>query len=56
MHVDLELEEIEALIEGLDYLKTKIAYTKGATYAEKTEKLAKAEAIELKLRRAQSPC
>ena len=51
MQVDLQCEEIEALIEGLDYLKTKIAYTKGPTYAEKTEKLLKAEALEQKLRR-----
>lgn len=52
MHVDLELEEIGTLIEGLDYLKTKIAYVKGPTYTEKTEQLAKAEALKLKLRSA----
>jgi hypothetical protein len=46
MHVDLEPEEIAAIIEGLDYLKTKIAYTKGLAYAETTEKLLKVEAIE----------
>jgi hypothetical protein len=50
MQVDLEPEEIAALVEGLDYLKTKIAYTKGLTYAEKTEKLLKVEAIEQKLK------
>jgi hypothetical protein len=50
MLIDLEPEEIEALIEGLDYLKTKIAYTKGPTYAEKTDKLLKAEALEQRLR------
>jgi hypothetical protein len=53
MHVDLEPEEIEALLEGLDYLKTKVAYVKGGTYAEKTAKLFKVEALEQKLRRAQ---
>jgi hypothetical protein len=50
MHIDLDPEEIEALIEGLDYLKTKIAYTKGPTYAEKTAELHKVEALEQKLR------
>ncbi len=54
MHVDLEPEEIETLLEGLEYLKIRIAYVKGATYAEKTEKLVGAEALELKLRRAVS--
>jgi hypothetical protein len=54
MHVELEPEEIEALIEGLDYLKTKIAYVKGPTYAEKTERLQKVEAIEQKLRGGES--
>lgn len=49
MHVELELAEIESLIEGLDCLKTKIAFTKGLTAAEKNEKIVKAEAIELKL-------
>jgi len=53
MYVDLEPEEIEALLEGLDCLKTKIAYVKGASYEEKTEKLVKAEALELKLHHAQ---
>jgi hypothetical protein len=52
MHVELEPEEIESLIESLDCLKTKIAFVKGATYAEKTAKIVKAEALELKLRRA----
>ena len=52
MPLELSPEEIETLIEGLDYYKTKIAYVKGATYAEKTERLMKAEALEQKLRRA----
>ena len=54
MQVELTPEEIESLLEGLDYFKTKIAYTKGDTYAEKTEKLLRAEALEQKLRRAQA--
>jgi hypothetical protein len=51
MQIDLQREEVVALIEGLDYLKTKIAYVKGPSYAEKTEKLLHAEALEQKLRR-----
>jgi hypothetical protein len=49
MHVELEPDEIESLIEGLDCLKTKIAFTKGLTRTEKNEKIIKAEALELKL-------
>jgi hypothetical protein len=52
MLVELEPDEIDALLEGLDYLKTKISYTKGDSYATKTAKLLKAEALEQKLRRA----
>lgn len=52
MHVELEPEEIESLIESLDCLKTKIAFVKGASYAEKTAKIVKAEALEQKLRGA----
>jgi endonuclease III-like uncharacterized protein len=51
MQIDLDADEIETLIEGLDYYKTKVAYVKGDTYAEKTEKLKRAEAIEQKLRK-----
>ena len=54
MQVDLEAEEVESLIESLDCLRTKIAFTKGASYAEKTEKIARAAALELKLRQALS--
>ena len=49
MQVDLDVDEIAMLIESLDCLKIKISYLKGAAYAEKTAKLVKAEAIELKL-------
>ena len=49
MFVELEPTEIESLIEGLDCLKTKIAFTKGLTAGEKKEKLLKAEALEQKL-------
>jgi endonuclease III-like uncharacterized protein len=51
MQIDLDADEIETLIEGLDYYKTKVAYVKGDSYAEKTEKLKRAEAIEQKLRK-----
>jgi hypothetical protein len=53
MPPDLTPAEIEILLEGLDYWKTKVAYVKGDTYAEKTAKLVTAEAIEKKLRAAQ---
>jgi hypothetical protein len=52
MQVDLEPDEIETLIEGLDCYKTKVSFTKGRTYAEKTEKLKWADEIEHKLRKA----
>jgi hypothetical protein len=54
MRVELEPNEIESLIEGLDCLKTKIAFTKGLTAIEKNEKILKAEAIELKLSNCKS--
>jgi hypothetical protein len=52
MRVELELEpeEIEMFFEGLDCLKTKISFTKGTSYAQKTERLLKVEALEGKLR------
>ncbi len=52
MQVELEPDEIESLIEALDCLKTKFAFVKGASYAERTAKLVKAEALEQKLRGA----
>lgn len=54
MHMEFEPEEIEALIEGLDCLKTKIAFTKGLTSAEKNERISKAQALELKLSNTES--
>ena len=54
MHVELEPEEIESLLEGLDCLKTKIAFTKGLTPTEKKARLIKAEALELKLSNVES--
>ena len=54
MHVEFEPEEIESLVEGLDCLKTKIAFTKGLTPVEKKDKLIKAEALEQKLLNAES--
>jgi hypothetical protein len=49
MHVELEPDEIEFLIEGLDCLKTKIAFTKGLKPSEKNDKINKAQALEQKL-------
>ena len=54
MHIELAPDEIESLVEAVDCLKTKIAFTKGLTPAEKKEKLIKAEALERKLVNAQS--
>jgi hypothetical protein len=50
MNIDLEQGDIEMLIEALDCLKTMISFKKGPTYAEKTERLMKVEALETKLR------
>lgn len=55
MQVELESEEIESILEGLDYLKTKIAFTKGLAPAEKNERIRQAEAIEVKLRQNSCP-
>jgi len=49
MRVELEPDELESLVEAVDCLKTKIAFTKGLTSAQKKEKLVKAEALEAKL-------
>jgi hypothetical protein len=49
MRVELEPDELESLIEAVDCLKTKIAFTKGLTSSEKKEKLVQAEALEAKL-------
>ena len=55
MHVELELAEIQSLIEALDCLKTKIAFTKGVTSAEKNDKIRNIEKLELKLSSGNSP-
>jgi len=52
MRLELEQEEVELLIEAIDCLKTKISFKKGATYAEKTERLLKADALEEKIKAA----
>jgi hypothetical protein len=49
MRVELLPQDIESLLEALDCLKTKIAFTKGFTSAEKKDKLVQAEALEQKL-------
>jgi hypothetical protein len=54
MHLELEAREIDMLIEALDCLKTKFAFVKGAAYAERTQRIAKADELEQKLRQAQS--
>ena len=51
MHIELDPEEIESLIEALDCLKTKIAFTKGVAPNEKNEQIRKAETLALKLSR-----
>ncbi len=55
MDLELEPEEIQSLIESLDCLKTKIAFTKGTSYAEKTERIVRIETLEMKLRQSLSP-
>ena len=52
MHVELAPEEIAMLIESLDCLKTKVAFVKGVGYAERTERILQADALEQKLRLA----
>jgi len=54
MQVELQPDEIESLIEALDCLKTKIAFTKGLTPAEKKEKIIEAESLEQKLQQSGS--
>jgi hypothetical protein len=49
MHVELERDEIESLVEALDCLKTKIAFTKGLSSVEKKERIIKADELERKL-------
>jgi hypothetical protein len=55
MTVDLSPAELAVLIEGLDFWKTKVAFTKGLPYAEKTAKIVAAEALEQKLKSALPP-
>ena len=52
MPLELSSAELEIIIEGLDYYKTKHAFTKGGSYEEKTEKLRQADLIEEKLRKS----
>jgi hypothetical protein len=49
MRLELDPDEIEALLEGLDCLKTKIAFTKGPSPAAKNAKILKVQALEQKL-------
>lgn len=53
MQIELETGEIEALLEGLDYVKTRIAFKKGGgSYEEKTARIRELDALEQRLRRA----
>jgi hypothetical protein len=52
--IELTADELQSLIESIDCLKTKIAFTKGFSSAEKEDKLVKADALERKLLDAKS--
>ncbi len=54
MKVELDLEDIESLLEAVDCLKTKIAFTKGLPPSEKNQKLRAAEGLEKKLEAAKT--
>ncbi len=56
MKVELDLEDIESLLEAVDCLKTKIAFTKGLPPSEKNQKLRAAEGLEKKLEAAKTGC
>jgi hypothetical protein len=55
MHIELEPDEVESLMEGLDCLKTKIAFTKGLASTEKNERIRNIDALEQKLRKNSFP-
>jgi hypothetical protein len=51
MQIDLEPNDVEVLLEGLDYVKTRIAFKKGGgSYDEKTARIRELDALEQKLR------
>lgn len=52
MEIELNADEFATILEGLDYVKSKIAFTKGLSYADKTARLGEIEALEQKLRDA----
>lgn len=53
MQIDLEPNDVEVLLEGLDYVKTRIAFKKGVgSYEEKTARIRELDALERKLRDA----
>jgi hypothetical protein len=53
MQIELEASEVEVLLEGLDYVKTRVAFKKGGgSYAEKTARIIELDALERKLRDA----
>ena len=53
MQLELEASDVEVLLEGLDYVKTRIAFKKGGgSYDEKTARIRELDALEQKLRDA----
>jgi hypothetical protein len=53
MQIELEAGDVEVLLEGLDYVKTRIAFKKGGgSYEEKTARIVALDALERKLRDA----
>jgi hypothetical protein len=53
MQLELEARDVEVLLEGLDYVKTRIAFKKGGgSYAEKTARIVALDELERKLRDA----
>ena len=54
MEIELDAKEFATVMEGLDYVKSKIAFTKGVSYAEKTSRLGQIESLEQKLHAARA--
>jgi hypothetical protein len=51
MQIELEPSDVEVLLEGLDYVKTRIAFKKGGgSYEEKTARIRELDALEQNLR------
>jgi hypothetical protein len=53
MTIELEARDVEVLLEGLDYVKTRLAFKKGGgSYEEKTARIRELDVLEQKLRDA----